>query len=50
MTAQVTALNSKGVSAAYISSETDDHAQCEAILTQGKKRVESLWNHSVIEQ
>ena len=37
MTAQVTALNSKGVSAAYISSETDDHAQCEAILTQGKK-------------
>ncbi|KAL5486998.1 hypothetical protein EMCRGX_G019550 [Ephydatia muelleri] len=29
---QVTALNSKGVSAAYISSETDDRAQCEAIL------------------
>ncbi|KAL5483863.1 hypothetical protein EMCRGX_G020281 [Ephydatia muelleri] len=27
-----TALNSKGVSAAYISSETDDRAQCEAIL------------------
>ena len=32
MTPQVTALNSKGVSAAYISSETDDRAQCEAIL------------------
>ena len=32
MTPQVTALNSKGVSAAYISSETDDRAQCKAIL------------------
>ena len=38
MTPQVTAVNSKGVSAAYISSKTDDRAQCEAIL-----RGESLY-------
>ena len=32
MTVQVTALNSKCVSAAYISNETDDRAQCEAVI------------------